>query len=68
MSRSAIKLLGGLVTVFAAVGAWTLGKETGRKVARATMPEAPPKPLPPDPEPGGLIEDAVEVSARSSTT
>ncbi|MFZ5479272.1 MAG: hypothetical protein ACOZNI_21080 [Myxococcota bacterium] len=59
--RVAVKVFGGLATLVAALGAWSLGKRAGRSVARATTP--PPAP-PRDPETGELIADAEEVPAR----
>jgi hypothetical protein len=55
-----VKVLAGIVMVFAAIGAWTMGRRAGREMTKATSPLRPPPPAPPAEE----IEDAVEVSAR----
>lgn len=58
-TRTKLRLLSGLVTLFAAAGAWTFGTRTGRAIARArrgAVSRAAAAPLEaPD------IEDAVEV-------
>lgn len=46
MSRVNGRVVAGVVTLLAGIGAWLIGKKAGEKVAKATASPPPPAPPP----------------------